>query len=118
MATINGFEIDLRPTEAMRVEAQKYRQWKADGLASDSMIEEEKALQIISGQELAPDQVLEIEAWFKFHEDDKKIVGFRQGEEGYPIPERVAWSAFGGDPGQLWSYLKEETIEKINKMES
>ena len=31
MAVINGTEIDLMPTAGMREEAQRYRDWKAEG---------------------------------------------------------------------------------------
>ena len=31
MANVNGVEIDLMPNEGMRTEAQRYRDWKADG---------------------------------------------------------------------------------------
>jgi hypothetical protein len=31
MATIEGQEIDLMPTEGMKEEAQRYRDWKAEG---------------------------------------------------------------------------------------
>ena len=29
--------------------------------------------------------------------------GFYRGEDGYPSPGRVAWDAWGGDPGQRWA---------------
>jgi HK97 family phage major capsid protein/HK97 family phage prohead protease len=42
-------------------------------------------------------------AWFARHEVDKQGQGFSPGEEGYPSPGRVAWAAWGGDPGKTWS---------------
>ena len=29
--------------------------------------------------------------------------GFHGGEDGYPSPGRVAWDAWGGDPGRDWA---------------
>ena len=42
-------------------------------------------------------------AWFARHEVDKQGEGFSLGEDGYPSPGRVAWAAWGGDPGKSWA---------------
>jgi len=51
-------------------------------------------------------------AWFARHEVDKQGQGFTQDEDGYPSPGRVAWAAWGGDPGQSWSAMKSTAIKK------
>jgi hypothetical protein len=33
---------------------------------------------------------------------DKKAPGFTRGTDGFPSPGRVAWDAWGGDPGERW----------------
>lgn len=103
MATVNGVEINLTPTEAMQVEAQRYRDWKADGQAGGTEVAARRASQILSGDELSPDTVITMSAWFARHEVDKQGEGFSPGEDGYPSPGRVAWAAWGGDPGKTWS---------------
>jgi HK97 family phage major capsid protein/HK97 family phage prohead protease len=50
-------------------------------------------------------------AWFARHEVDKQGQGFSPDEDGYPSPGRVAWAAWGGDAGQVWSSSKAETIK-------
>ena len=43
MANVNGVEINLTPTDAMRAEARRYREWKAEGNAGGnykSMLQE------------------------------------------------------------------------------
>lgn len=116
MARINGVEIDLRANEGMRVEARRYRQWKADGRQGGTSVARDKARQILSGQDIPADWVIEMSAWFARHEVDKQGQGFRQGDEGYPSPGRVAWAAWGGDAGQAWSNRKAEQIKKAREM--
>ena len=111
MATVNGVEIDLTPTEAMQTEAQRYRDWKAEGQAGGTDVAARRASQILSGDELSPDTVVTMSAWFARHEVDKQGEGFSPGEDGYPSPGRVAWAAWGGDPGKSWSDRRAEQVK-------
>lgn len=119
MATIEGQEVDLMPTEGMKEEAQRYRDWKADGAAGGTEVAARRAGQILSGDELSPDTVITMAAWFARHEVDKQGEGFSPGEDGYPSPGRVAWAAWGGDPGQTWANEKADRIKALQdrKME-
>ena len=112
MANVNGTEINLMPTEGMREEARRYRAWKADGEAGGTEVAARRASQILSGDELSPDTVITMAAWFARHEVDKQGEGFSPDEDGYPSPGRVAWAAWGGDAGQTWSTAKGESIKK------
>ena len=114
MATIEGVEIDLMPTKGMREEAQRYRDWKADGEAGGTEVAARRAGQILSGNELSADTVLTMSAWFARHEVDKQGEGFSPGEDGYPSAGRVAWAAWGGDPGQSWATAKADRIKAIS----
>jgi HK97 family phage major capsid protein/HK97 family phage prohead protease len=113
MATINGEEIDLMPTGGMREEAERYREWKVEGEAGGTEVAARRAGQILSGDELSPDTVITMAAWFARHEVDKQGEGFTQDEEGYPSPGRVAWAAWGGDAGQSWSVAKADRIKAL-----
>jgi HK97 family phage prohead protease len=113
MATINGEEIDLMPTEGMREEAQRYREWKTDGEAGGTEVAALRAGQILSGDELSADTVITMAAWFARHEVDKQGEGFTQDEDGYPSPGRVAWAAWGGDAGQVWASAKADRIKAL-----
>ena len=64
MAVINGTEIDLMPTKGMRDEARKYRKWKAEGRAGGTDVAARRATQILGGNELSPDVVVQMSAWF------------------------------------------------------
>ncbi|MFN9545916.1 MAG: phage major capsid protein [Cyanobacteriota bacterium] len=115
MANVNGTEIDLMPTEGMRTEAERYRAWKADGRPGGTDVAATRAGQILSGDELSPDTVITMAAWFARHEVDKAGEGFSPGEDSYPSPGRVAWAAWGGDPGQTWSNSKGAAIENARE---
>jgi HK97 family phage major capsid protein len=115
MANVNGTEINLMPTAGMRAEAERYRAWKADGEPGGTDVAAGRASQILSGDELSPDTAITMRAWFARHEVDKQGEGFSPGEDGYPSPGRVAWAAWGGDPGQTWSNSKGAAIENARE---
>lgn len=120
MAVIGGEQVDLMPTDGMREEAQRYRDWKADGAPGGTEVAATRAGQILSGDELSPDTVITMAAWFARHEVDKQGEGFSPDEDGYPSAGRVAWAAWGGDPGQVWANAKADRIKALQdrKMEA
>ena len=113
MANVNGTEIDLMPTDGMRTEAERYRDWKAEDEQGGTDVAANRASQILSGDELSPDTVITMAAWFARHEVDKQGEGFSPDEDGYPSPGRVAWAAWGGDAGQTWSNSKADRIKEL-----
>ena len=115
MANVNGTEIDLMPTDGMRTEAERYREWKADGEQGGTEVAATRASQILSGDELSPETVITMAAWFARHEVDKQGEGFNPDEDGYPSPGRVAWAAWGGDAGQSWSNGKADRIKALQE---
>lgn len=115
MAKVGDKSIDLTPTEGMKSEARRYREWKKDGRPGGTNVAATRASQILSGNELSPDTVVTMAAWFARHEVDKKGKGFRPDGEGYPSPGRVAWAAWGGDSGQSWSTMKSKAIKKARE---
>jgi len=82
MANVNGTEIDLMPTDGMRTEAQRYRDWKSEGEQGGTEVAATRASQILSGDELSPDTVITMAAWFARHEVDKHGEGFSPDEDG------------------------------------
>ena len=115
MATIEGQEIDLMPTDGMKEEAQRYREWKNEGRAGGTEVAARRAGQILSGDELSAETVITMAAWFARHEVDKQGEGFSPGEDGYPSAGRVAWAAWGGDAGQAWATSKADRIKAIQE---
>jgi len=100
------------PTEGMREEAQRYRDWKEEGREGGTDVAARRASQILSGDELSDETIVTMSAWFARHEVDKQAEGFSPGEEGYPSPGRVAWAAWGGDAGKTWSDRLVEAMDR------
>jgi hypothetical protein len=55
-----------------------------------------------AGEQLSDAEVKKVKAYFARHAVDKKAPGFTRGTDGFPSPGRVAWDAWGGDPGERW----------------
>lgn len=115
MADVAGKAIDLTPTRGMQAEARRYRAWKKEGRPGGTDVAATRASQILSGDELSPDTVITMAAWFARHEVDKQGKGFRPDGDDYPSPGRVAWAAWGGDSGQSWSNMKSKAIKKARE---
>lgn len=115
MADVAGKAIDLTPTKSMQAEARRYRAWKKEGRPGGTDVAATRASQILSGDELSPDTVITMAAWFARHAVDKQGKGFRPDDDDYPSPGRVAWAAWGGDPGQSWSNMKSKAIKKARE---
>ena len=114
MATYKGETIDLTPTEAMAEEAQRFLDWRAEGEKGGTDVAVARARQLVNRQELSPETVRRMHSFFSRHEVDKQAEGFRPGEDGYPSPGRVAWAAWGGDPGQSWARGKAASLDRID----
>ena len=100
------------PTEGMREEAQRYRDWKEEGREGGTDVAARRASQILSGDELSDETIVTMSAWFARHEVDKQAEGFSPGEEGYPSPGRVAWAAWGCVAGKTWSDRLVEAMDR------
>ena len=100
------------PTEGMREEARRYREWKKEGRKGGTVVAARRASQILSGNELSDDTIVAMSAWFARHQVDKQAEGFSPGEDGYPSPGRVAWAAWGGDAGKSWSDRIVESMDR------
>jgi len=94
-----------RPPQAVRNEAKQALAWIKDGKAGSGFTAtgRTRAEQLANGEALSAETVLRMYSFLARHEVDKKATGFHSGEEGFPTPGRVAWSAWGGDSGFTWS---------------
>lgn len=113
-ATFRGEAIDLRPTAGMRDEAQRGLDWRAEYGRGGTGVAVRRARQILSGDEMTPETVITMAAWFARHAVDKEGEGYRQGEPGYPSAGRIAWALWGGDAGEAWATRKREEIMRID----
>lgn len=94
-----------RPPKGVQDEAKRALAWIADGKAGSGFTAtgKKRASDLAAGRAVSADTILRMYSFLKRHEVDKKATGFNSGEDGFPTPGRVAWSAWGGDPGLSWS---------------
>ena len=101
-----------RPTEGMKVEAQKGLDWREEFGRGGTRVGAVRARQIVAGENLSDDTIKRMYSFFSRHEVDKQAEGFNAGEEGYPSNGRIAWALWGGDAGYKWSETKVNQMKK------
>ena len=92
------------PPKGVQEAAQRAVRWIDDGKAGKNFTDvgDHRARQLAAGEDLSDEEVRKMQAYFKRHAVDKDAEGFTQGGDGFPSPGRVAWDAWGGDPGERW----------------
>lgn len=109
-----------RPPKGVQEEAQRALKWIADGEAGSGFTDtgRARAAQLARGDALSAETVLRMYSYLSRHEVDKQGKGFNPGDEGYPSPGRVAWAAWGGDPGLAWSSrIRDQLAERTAMLE-
>jgi len=93
------------PPQGVQDAAQRALDWIAEGLAGDGFTDvgRARASQLANGEPVSRETIGRMANYFGRHASDRDAEGFNSGEEGYPTPGRVAWDAWGGDPGRTWS---------------
>jgi hypothetical protein len=93
-----------KPPKGVQQAATRARRWIEDGKAGRSFTDvgRHRAQQLADGEEVSDEVVKKMQAYFARHSVDKDASGFKHGTEGFPSPGRVAWDAWGGDPGERW----------------
>ena len=101
-----------RPTEGMKVEAQKGLDWREEFGRGGTRVGAVRARQIVAGENLSDETIKRMFSFFSRHEVDKQAEGFNANEEGYPSNGRIAWALWGGDAGYKWSETKVNQMKK------
>ena len=93
------------PPQGVQDAAQRALDWIAEGFAGDGFTDvgRARASQLAAGEPVSRETIGRMANYFGRHASDRDAEGFNSGEEGYPTPGRVAWDAWGGDPGRTWS---------------
>ncbi len=116
-------EMELRaegyqPTGAMKAEARRGLEWRAEFNRGGTEIGVARARDIMNGRNLSLDTVRRMVSYFARHEVDKQGEGWSQGEPGYPSAGRIAWALWGGNPGRTWANAISESEDKDRAIES
>lgn len=111
LATLD--DLDLRPTVAMAEEAQRGLDWRDEFGRGGTAVGVARARDLANRARLSPDTVMRMASYFARHAVDKQGEGYRPGEDGFPSAGRIAWALWGGDPGESWSRVRAEQIQRI-----
>lgn len=106
-------DVSLVPPLGAQREAAKGLKWVADGHAGDGLESATvaRARSMARGEARSPESVRRMRDFFNRHQSDKKAVGWRPGEAGYPSPGRVAWALWGGNTGWSWAKRTSERLD-------
>jgi HK97 family phage prohead protease len=104
--------VNLRPSAGMAASARRGLRLHEEGKSGDGLKPETvaRANKIARREELTPEHVREMNAWFARHESASKSPGW--DTPGAEKPGFVAWELWGGSPGQVWSKRKVEQMQR------
>ena len=93
------------PPKGVQEAAERALGWIKDGKAGKNFTDtgRKRAEQLAKGESVSDDIIERMRNYFSRHTTDKEAKGFAQGGDGFPSPGRVAWDAWGGDPGERWA---------------
>lgn len=103
--------VSLVPTAAMASAARKGLKLHEDGRSGDGLKPETvaRAKKIAAREELTPEHVREMRAWFRRHKVDKRPGWDKAGAE---TPGYTAWQLWGGNPAWRFSERKVAEMER------
>jgi hypothetical protein len=98
----------------MQSAAAQARDWAKSDPSSLSGLSRTVSDKIINGDELDPDTVKRIEAYFRRNAAYQDSDGFNATDETYPNRQRAAWDLLGGDAARLWAKARVAELDKID----
>jgi hypothetical protein len=93
------------PPADVQAAAQRAITWIEEGKAGSGFtaVGRARAGQLARGEAVSADTIKRMRSYFARHANDKQAKGFFRGDDAFPTPGRVAWDAWGGDPGERWA---------------
>jgi HK97 family phage prohead protease len=107
--------IDFSPPSGVREEAAKGLAWRDEYGRGGTAVGVARARDLSNGTNISPDTAKRMASYFARHEVDKQGEGWSPGEDGWPSAGRIAWSLWGGDPGQAWASKLTKQIEAADE---
>lgn len=104
-------DVNLKPTAGMAAAAKRGLALHEAGRSGDGLKPETvaRAGKIADREELTPEHVREMRAWFRRHKVDKRPGWSKAGDE---TPGYTAWMLWGGDPAWRFSEAKVSQMER------
>ena len=100
------------PPKEVRDAAAQALEWLKDGKAGDGFtpVGRKRASDLANGHAISLDTIKRMKAYFDRHGVDKQTPHWNE-----PSPGKVAWYAWGGDPGYAWAKRIVKEAEKVEK---
>ena len=114
MSYYQGEFTDLRPTAEMQSAAAQAREWAKFDPSSLSEFSRSVSDQIIKGDELDPDTIKRIEAYFRRNAAHQDTDGFAAADDTFPNKQRTAWDLLGGNAARLWTKARVKEFDDID----
>jgi HK97 family phage prohead protease len=107
--------VNLKPTAGMAAAAKRGLALHEAGRSGDGLKPETvaRAGKIAAREELTPDHVREMRAWFRRHKVDKRPDWAKKGAE---TPGYTAWQLWGGDAA--WRFSEAKVAQMENEMDN
>lgn len=98
-----------RPPQDVAAAARRALDWIDQGHQGSGFTEtgHHRAQQLADRDKVPDEDIKRMKNYFSRHQHDAEATGFQRGDAGYPSPGRVAWDAWGGDPGRRWVSQKQ-----------
>lgn len=105
MANKKAGDGEHKPPQKVQEAARRAVKWIEEGKAGKGFTDtgDHRAHQLAEGRSVDDQVIQKMRAYFKRHAVDRSAEGFSGNDKGYPSPGRVAWDAWGGDPGRDWA---------------
>jgi hypothetical protein len=104
----------FKPPQGVQDAAERALEWIREGHAGSGFTDvgRARAAQLARGDNVSEQTIRRMASYFARHEVDSQAEGWSSGEDGFPSPGRVAWDAWGGDPGRTWANSIVDRLEK------
>jgi hypothetical protein len=97
------------PPQGVQDSAKQALEWMADGKAGVGFtsVGRKRASDLANGHHVSEKTLRRMKAYFDRHQPDKKSPHWDE-----PSPGKVAWYAWGGDPGYSWA---KKMVDQFNR---
>ena len=104
----------FKPPQGVQEAAQRALEWISEGHAGSGFTDvgRARAAQLARGDNVSEDTIRRMASFFARHSVNIGTEGWNLGDDGFPSPGRVAWDAWGGDPGRTWAESLSERFDK------
>ena len=92
-----------RPSEGMKVEAQRGLDWREEFGRGGTRVGAVRARQIVAGENLSDETVKRMFSFFSRHENNKAEHYDKKESDGGYSAFRISWDLWGGNSAFTWS---------------